>query len=340
MSSASAGVAGTYDVGPYYFFKRQLIFLAASGGVMLLLTMLSPKLLKPLSVVMMLGALVLLVLTLLVGTDVKGAQRWLDLGPVSIQASEFLKPSFILFSGWLLSRDEGKGFWQTMGVLAICAVLLFLQPDFGMMMLMVLVWLAQLFLAGVPIVFLFPMVVMGAVCLVVGYVLLPHVRSRLDRFLDPASGDTYQLDKAREAFLSGGLTGRGPGEGVVKTTLPDAHTDFIFAVIGEEFGIIIALCVLMAFGYIVYRSLSRVHDQSDKFTLVAGGGFAVLLALQVLVNVGVTLGVMPTTGMTLPFISYGGSGTMAMAICVGCLLVFLKHQRGTVTSQRKRKKRT
>jgi cell division protein FtsW len=339
MSSASAGVAGTYDVGPYYFFKRQLMFLGVSGFAMLTITLFPPKALKPIGVLMLLGTFGMLVLTLIMGVDVKGAQRWLDLGPVSIQASEFLKPSFILVSGWLLSEDEGKGFWQTLGLLAIAALLLFMQPDFGMTMMLVLVWLAQLFLAGVPVVFLMPMVVGGAMCLVLGYVLFPHVRSRLDRFLDPASGDTYQLDKAREAFLSGGLTGRGPGEGVVKTTLPDAHTDFIFAVIGEEFGIFIALLLLIAFGYIVYRSLGRIHDQGDKFTLVAGGGLAVLFALQVLVNVGVTLGVMPTTGMTLPFISYGGSGTLAMAISMGCLLVFLKHQRGTVTNHRKRRTR-
>jgi cell division protein FtsW len=274
---------------------------------------------------MVVGAIAGVVLTLFVGEGVKGATRWIHIGGFKIQPSEFLKPSLVMLTAWLFSVKEPeifrRNFLVSLGIMAVIAVLLLLQPNFGMLMILGGVWIAQVWLAGYPFIWLAGagmMVIVGA------YFGLSHVRSRIDRFLDPASGDAYQVEQGLEALTSGGFIGRGPGEGIVKHSLPDAHTDFIFAVIGEEFGLIACCLLLVLYGAFLYRSFALLLEHEDRFTLLAGTGLIVLFGAQVLLNAGVVLHLLPTTGVTMPFISYGGSSTFAMAIMVGLILALTR----------------
>lgn len=331
VTTASVAVAKTYQVGPYYFAIKQSIFLATGLVVMVALTLLHPVGVKRIGWLLMALAFGGVLLTLFVGVDVKGASRWISIAGQTIQPSEFLKPAFIIVNATLLARANSaqlrQGFVFSLGLMALVGLPLLLQPDFGMFLLLGLVWFAQVFMAGVPVLFLIPLVLSGLGAIMGAYFALPHVRDRIARFMDPGSSDTYQVDQASEAILSGHLFGRGVGEGVVKHTLPDAHTDFIFAVVAEEFGIIVCLLLLGAYVTLVLRGFNRVMLQQDRFVLLAGGGILCLLAIQVMVNIGVALHLLPTTGMTLPFISYGGSATLSMALMMGFLLALLRKRR-------------
>lgn len=341
VSTASAAVSNTYDVGTYYFFKRQAVFIFLTLVTMVSLSLFSEKNVLRLGIIIFLVSLVGLVATQVLGSNVKGAQRWVYFAGISIQPSEFMKPGFIVLTAAILSVQNHalilQRFWVSFVFLALIWGLLLLQPDFGMSVLFGAVWFAQCFLAGVPLVLLLPLIFMGLFALGGGYLFLPHVASRIQRFVDPTAGDSYQVDQAREAFLSGGFFGRGAGEGSVKYYLPDAHTDFIFAVIGEEFGIIVCLILLFIYVALVYHVFKRVQDQESNFTLVAAGGLVTLFALQAIINMGVALQVLPTTGMPLPFISYGGSGTLAMGVVMGMVLALLRRKEGRVRNRRRRR---
>jgi cell division protein FtsW len=285
------------------------------------------------AVVGLFGAFMMMFGTLVLGAEINGAQRWLRLGGLSIQPSEFIKPFFVVVSAWLFSLSrttEGvPGNTIALGCLMmVCAVLLS-QPDVGMTMVVVSVWCAQFFMAGLPIFWVVLIAFAGLGALVSAYFLFPHVASRVDRFLDPASGDTYQVTQAIRAFQNGGLFGRGPGEGRVKETLPDAHTDFIFAVAGEEFGVLLCLVVVALFGFLVLRAMIKVLREDNLFILLAVGGLAVQFGLQSIINMASSLHMMPTKGMTLPFISYGGSSMLALAIGMGMILGLTRRRRDT-----------
>ena len=330
VTTASVGVAPRYDVEPYYFAQRQWLFLTAGLGTMLFFSLFSPKGIKWLSMLGLLVGLAALSATLIVGVDVKGANRWISLSGLSIQPSELLKPVFIVATAMLLNDQDGQklsvGFWASALLMAIIGAQLLLQPDFGMFLLFAFVWAMQVLVAGIPFIYIVLFSGLGLGAVGIGYMFLPHVQSRIDRFLDPASGDTYQIDQAREAFLSGGLFGQGVGEGVVKTMIPDAHTDFIFAVIGEEFGLIACALLLFLYAAVIYRGMRALYKEDDKFVLLAGTGLLVLLGTQVFINTAVALSLLPTTGMVLPFISYGGSGTLSMAMAMGFMLAFLRRR--------------
>ncbi len=339
--TASPAVSARHAVDPYYFAWRQGVFVILALPVMLGAGLLSPQGIKIFGISLAAVAFVGVVLTLLVGVDVKGAHRWLRLTGFSLQPSEFLKPGMVILTAFLLTLKkpsmQRRGLLLSMGILMVSLVLVLMQPDFGMALMLCAVWGAQVFLSGIlPPVLLASLVLGGLMLPVFGFLALPHVRSRFMRFFDPASGDTYQVDKAREALLSGGFAGRGAGEGVVKHQLPDAHTDFIFAVVGEEFGLVLCLLVLTLFAIIVYRSFSRVLEQSDPFVLLAGCGLVLLFALQVLVNTGVVLQVLPTTGMALPFVSYGGSAALANALTIGFLIALTTRKKGKSYATRRR----
>lgn len=331
VTTASSGVAETYEVDAYYFARRQLVFMLGALPAMFFISGLSIKGLKRFGLIMFIVALLGLFATLFLGTEVKGARRWIDLGIISIQPTEFLKPAFVVMMAYLLGGHGGRhgeqyvrGFFISIAILITIAIGLFMQPDFGSFIVFCAVWGTMLFVAGFPYRILAVLAGLGLGGAGLGYMLLPHVRSRLHRFLDPASGDTYQVDRAHEAFLSGGLFGRGPGEGVVKHVLPDAHTDFIFAVIGEEFGVLMCSLLLIAYGFIIIRSFNRLLDRHERFVVLMGSGLLMLLSLQVLVNTGVALNVLPTKGMTLPLISYGGSSTLSVCILLGMILALTK----------------
>lgn len=328
VTTASSAVARSYDVGPYFFAFRHYIFLSVAACLMLAMTVLRPEQIKVLGIVMFGVAYIGIMLTFVLGAEVKGAKRWIDIGGQSIQPTEFMKPALIILTAALLektsSTERMKGFMLGIIIMGAVALPVLMQPNFGMVLAMGTVWFFQVFMAGMPLLWLLPLIGLGLCTIIGSYALLPHVRDRIERFLNPEGSDTFQVDQATEAILSGHIWGRGAGEGVVKQTLPDAHTDFIFAVFVEEFGIVLGLALMLVFLLFMWRGFNRIINQDDRFVLLAGGGFLTLISLHVCVNIGVALHVLPTTGMTLPFISYGGSSSLAMALVMGFLLALLR----------------
>jgi len=329
--TASPAVAERLGLDAMHFVKKQGLFLGLSLITIVGVSMMHSNFVRRLAVVGFPISLCLMVLTLLVGPEIKGATRWLPFGSFTLQPSEFLKPFFIVTTAWVLSADlKGDKIpakQVATALYVIVVALLVLQPDFGQTVLVSTVWIAQMALAGLPMTWLVLAGGMGLLGLGVGYALLPHVASRIDRFINPASGDTYQMDKAMEAFGSGGLLGKGPGEGAVKLNLPDAHTDYIFAVIGEEFGSIACVMLLLLFAGIIVRGLAHLMNEENPFRLLAAAGLIMQFGFQALINIGVNLALLPSKGMTLPFVSSGGSSMLALAIGMGMVLALTRRNR-------------
>ncbi len=326
---ASPAIAEKLGLPSFHFVKRQLFFLFLAMITMFGVSLLSTKWVRRLGVIMFLACLILLVLTMVAGMEAKGARRWLPMGSYTLQASEFLKPAFIIFSAWMFSEvQKSPGFrgWSiAIFSYLVVVALLINQPDYGQTILISLVWAAQFFMAGLSMIWVLGLVGLGMAGMFFAYILVPHVTSRIDRFLFPESGgDTFQIDTALNAFRSGGLFGRGPGEGVVKKNLPDAHTDFIFAATGEELGILLCLFLICVFAAIVIRSLLKVMKETDLFIFLAVSGLIIQFGLQAFINLGVNLSILPSKGMTLPFISYGGSSVLAVAIAMGMVLALTR----------------
>ncbi|WP_341755852.1 putative lipid II flippase FtsW [Candidatus Tisiphia endosymbiont of Ptychoptera albimana] len=329
VTTSGSAVANRIGLNEYYFASRQLFYLASALLLIIFFSFFSRKWLKRFSILGFIGSILLLILVRFYGYEVKGATRWINILGLSVQPSEFVKPFFAVVAGWILSlkfEDEIPSFSICISLYSIVALLLIIQPDFGMLVMVTAVFGIQLFIAGMPIFW----IILAAFMLVFGvtaaYFCLPHVTKRINSFLDPDSSSNYQVGKSIRAFEHGGLYGRGPGEGAVKQVLPDSHTDFIFAVAGEEFGAIICLIIIGIFAFIVIRSLLKLINEEDKFIQLAASGIISQIGLQAIINIGVTLNLLPTKGMTLPFISYGGSSTLAIAIATGMLLGFTKHK--------------
>ncbi len=329
VTTSGSAVANRIGLNEYYFASRQLFYLASALLLIIFFSFFSRKWLKRFSILGFIGSILLLILVRFYGYEVKGATRWINILGLSVQPSEFVKPFFAVVAGWILSlkfEDEFPSFSICISLYSIVALLLIIQPDFGMLVMVTAVFGIQLFIAGMPIFW----IILAAFILVFGvtaaYFWLPHVTKRINSFLDPDSSSNYQVGKSIRAFEHGGLYGRGPGEGAVKQVLPDSHTDFIFAVAGEEFGAIICLIIIGIFAFIVIRSLLKLINEEDKFIQLAASGIISQIGLQAIINIGVTLNLLPTKGMTLPFISYGGSSTLAIAIATGMLLGFTKHK--------------
>jgi len=322
--AASPAVADHLGLNPFYFAHRQFIILPAAAAVIVAISLMPPEWVRRLAVVLLAVALIGVVATLFGGTQIKGARRWIGAGGFSVQPSEFVKPCFIVVSAWLLSRRKMAGQSQlsvtSLGLFAVVILLLVMQPDMGMVAVISTVWLGQMFMAGLPLRFMAILAALAAAGMVAAYLLFPHVASRVDRFLDPDVGDHYQVTTSLEAFENGGLFGRGPGEGTVKQVLPDAHADFVLAVAGEEMGLLACLAIVALYGFIVLRGFVRMLQENDFFILLAASGLLAQFGLQALINMGSTLDLLPTKGMTLPFISYGGSSVIALAIGMGMLL--------------------
>ena len=309
------------------------MFLSLAGILVLFFSSLDKKWIRRVAVLGFLGSLLMLVLVKFYGFEVKGATRWINIGGFSYQPSEFMKPFFAVVTGFILSlqyHDDFPSFKVCFTLFLAVAGLLIIQPDFGMLVMVSAVFGVQLFVAGLPVIWIF-LAIFGSITGIVGaYLLLPHVASRINGFLDPENSENYQVTKSLEAFESGGLWGRGPGEGMVKQFLPDSHTDFIFAVAGEEFGAIICLMIVITFAYIVIRILVNLLHEDDKFTQIAAIGIITQFGLQAFINMGVTLNMLPTKGMTLPFISYGGSSSLAISVGIGMLLGLTKRKTSLV----------
>jgi len=322
--AASPPIAAKFDVEPFYFVRRHAALLLPAVAIMFAASTLTPKQIRRASLVIFLVGIALMVLILFLGPEIKGAKRWLQFGALSVQPSEFVKPAFVILTAWLFNESQKRpdvpGIQLAIALYAIFATLLVLQPDFGQTLLVTLVWGALFYMAGINMVWIATLGLIGVAGIVTAYFLVPHVTSRIDRFLDPASGDTYQADRSLDSFLHGGWFGRGPGEGTVKNVLPDSHTDFIFAVTAEEYGLIACLILLALFAFIVLRGLSKASQEPDGFIRHAVAGLVMLFGLQALINMAVNVGLLPAKGMTLPFISYGGSSLLAMALTMGFAL--------------------
>jgi cell division protein FtsW len=330
LMAAGPPAAERVGADPFHFVRRQVVFLPLALTIVVGVSLLSPLWVRRVGAVGFAAAMSLMIALPFAGPVVNGAQRWLYLGGLSIQPSEFLKPTFAIVAAWMFAeRHMTEGFpgYRIATALWLAAIgLLVVQPDFGQTIVLSSMWAAQFFLAGLPLVFVAGLVVLGLGGAVGAYFALPHVHSRIDRFLNPDSGDTYQIEKALSAFRDGGLFGVGPGEGRVKEQLPDAHTDFIFAVAGEEFGVFLCLALVGLFAFLVLRGMARTLQETNLFVLVATGGLVVQFGLQALVNMASSLRMMPTKGMTLPFISYGGSSLLGLALGMGFILALTRRR--------------
>lgn len=332
VMAASPAVAERIGTDGLHFVRRYFAVLPIAMALMFSVSLLNPRSIRHLALIGLAIGLVLLVYTLASGVEIKGARRWIDLPGISIQPSEFVKPCFAVVSGWLFAQSKLRpGFpGQTIAIVLYAAVVMLLirQPDLGMAAVVSAMWFTQFFLAGLSLTWVVVSMLGGATGLAAAYLLLPHVASRIDRFIDPASGDTYQVDRSMEAFMNGGLWGRGPGEGTVKLVLPDAHADFVFAVAGEELGLIVCLVIVALFAFVVLRGFTRLLQEVNLFVVLAGTGLLVQFGLQAIINMASALHLMPTKGMTLPFISYGGSSLLALGLGMGMTLALTRKRYG------------
>ncbi len=333
--AASPAVATRIGASRDMFILKQVVFLALAGLIVVATSVLSPRNVRRLALLGCLLALAATAFTLVHGMEIKGARRWIALPLMSVQPSEFLKPCFAVTTAWLLTegrRARGMtrrlypGHLAAFVFLAVIVLLLKSQPDIGMLSVILCVFLLQLFIDGLPLLLVGVGVGSLAGAFAFAFMVFPHVRSRVERFIHPQKGDHYQIDTALAAFSHGGLLGRGPGEGRVKDLLPDAHADFVFAVAGEEFGMILCLVIILTFLFIVVRSLLKQLGNDEPFTPLAVTGLCAGFGLQAFVNMASTLHLIPTKGMTLPFISYGGSSAMSVALTIGMLLALTRRR--------------
>ena len=328
--AASPAVAVKKGLPAFYFAERHIGFAAFGVLAMIAVSMLSARGVRRLALAMFVLSLLAMVAVLVTGDEINGARRWLRVAGFSLQPSEFAKPGFAVLAAWAFSESERRPDMPGLAIAALFygafAALLVLQPDIGQTLLVSAVWAALFVLSGQPIAWAAGLAVLGCAGLAAAYVLLPHVTARIDKFLAPLPGINSQLDRAHQSFTEGGFLGRGPGEGTIKTVLPDAHTDFIFAVVAEEYGAIACLAILLLFAIVVLRPLARVIVIRDGFIRHGSTALALLIGVQALINMSANVGLIPAKGMTLPFISSGGSSTIAVSITCGMLIALTRRR--------------
>ncbi|AMB46079.1 MULTISPECIES: putative peptidoglycan glycosyltransferase FtsW [Methylobacteriaceae] len=332
-------VAERIGLPTFYFLNRQAMYLAPTILLIIAVSFLSVRHIRRFALVTWLLGVVLCILAGKFGPEIKGAHRWIQFGSFGLQPSEFVKPAFVVVTAWAFSeganRRDMPGVIFAFMLLPMTIVPLILQPDFGQTMLITMVWCTLFFVAGLHWFWVAGLGFAGIVGVFTAYTFLHHVRERINRFMDPESGDSFQEVWSRESFNSGGWFGTGPGEGVAKRHLPDAHTDFIFSVTGEEFGVLVCLGLVALFAYIVIRGLKLARRTDDTFTRLAITGLTTLFGLQACINMAVNTQLMPAKGMTLPFVSYGGSSLISLALGMGFLVALTrKRPRTTAVNQR------
>jgi cell division protein FtsW len=332
VAAGSPPVAKRLDLPPFYFVHRHQIFLLIGLAGMLFVSLLPPVAIRRIAVVGFCCSILLMLLVPIIGEQTKGAHRWIDIAGFSIQPSELMKPCFAVVTAWVLSdnhrRVDFPGYRVAIALYLVVVGLLLIQPDIGMTLTVTVMWAIQLFISGLPFLWVFVMMILGVAGLFGAYHWFPHVAKRINNFLDPAAGDNYQIGRSLEAFRNGGVLGRGPGEGEVKQFLPDSHTDFIFSVAGEEFGVIACLLILCLFAFIVLRGLNQIREENDIFVVLAVVGLLVQFGIQAVINMGVAVNLFPAKGMTLPFLSYGGSSVVAIAFGMGMMLALTRRRFG------------
>lgn len=327
--AASVPLAEKNNLPRFYYVQRQAVFGGLALGVMLVISMMSPRQIRRIGVLGFAVAFAAILMLPFIGTDFgKGATRWLSLGFVSIQPSEFLKPGFVALCAWFMaaSMEIGgpPGKLYSFIAATTVVVLLALQPDFGQASLVLFSWLVMYFVAGAPMILLLAVAGMALMGGVFAYGASEHFARRINGFLSPDIDPRTQIGYATNAIQEGGFFGVGVGEGTVKWSLPDAHTDFIIAVAAEEYGLIMVLTVITLYMTIVVRSLLRLLKERDPFARIAGTGLACAFGVQALINMGVAVRLLPAKGMTLPFVSYGGSSVIASGIAAGMLLALTR----------------
>jgi cell division protein FtsW len=329
-SPAAAARIGLDD--PFHFALRQSFFAVVATAIVISVSMLSPRGVRRTSFIVYLGAIAIMAALPFIGHEAKGAQRWLEFGGLTLQPSEFMKPALIVLVAWMFSegqKGEGvPGVSIAFGLYLIAVVLLLVQPDVGQTVLITVAFGAVFWMAGVPMSWVVRLFAVAGAGLISTYFLFDHVHARVEKFLSPDKADTHQVTRAAEAIAAGGLFGRGPGEGVMKRHVPDLHTDFIYSVAAEEYGLVFSTFLIALFALIVVRGLYKSLKLSDPFEQVAAAGLFVLVGQQAIINVAVNLNMIPTKGMTLPFISYGGSSVLAMGLTLGMAIALTRRRPG------------
>lgn len=331
--AGSPPVAERLNLSAFHFVHRHVFYLAPSAAALFAVSFLSPRQVRRTALFVFLASLALIVAALFFGPEIKGSRRWI----FGIQPSEFLKPAFVILAAWAFSeaskRRDVPALAMAFLLLPVAIIPLIFEPDFGQTMLISLVWAALFFMAGLHWFWMAGIGGAGLCGALLAYKLVPHVRARVLRFIDPGAAgggiaDTFQIDTALDCFLTGGWFGKGPGEGTVKRILPDAHTDFIFAVTGEEFGVVTCLMIVAIFLFVVLRGLLLSARNEDPFCRLAGAGLVLLFGLQSAINMAVNVHLIPAKGMTLPFLSYGGSSLISLALAIGFLIALLRKRPG------------
>ena len=336
--AASPAAADRLNIeDPFYFLYRQSVFAALSLIGVLAISSLSPTGARRLAALALLGSLALMMVMPVIGHEVKGATRWIRIGSFGLQPSEFLKPALIVTAAWLFAEEKRgapvPGRIIAFAIYLLSIGLLMIQPDFGQSVLLTLCFGGVFFASGLSWIWVAGLAGLAAAGSAAAYMMFPHIASRVQRFIDPESGDTYQIDRAMDAISRGGIAGVGPGEGEVKHFLPDAHTDFIFSVAAEEFGLLASLSIIGLFSILVARAWNQAMRLNDHFAQLAVAGLALQFGLQALVNIAVNLNLIPPKGMTLPFVSYGGSSMLALAFGAGLMLAFTRRRPGAYSSR-------
>jgi len=330
--SGSPGVSDTIGYDPFHFVRRHMVFAPLAALILVSASLLGPREVRWCGALLVAGTLVMLVAVLVLGVEAKGARRWISVAGMTLQPSEFIKPGLAIAAAWLFALYQRTGEWRyllaNLALLGLTVLLVASQPDIGMTVVIVSVWMVQFFLAGLPVLATAALGSLGVAGLVLAYFTFDHVHSRINRFLNPEVGDTYQIDKSIAAFESGGWFGVGPGNGALKSQLPDAHADFVLAVAGEEFGAALCLVLVILIATVVFRGLLRVAAARSLFVSVAAAGLLVSFALQAMINMASALELIPAKGMTLPFVSYGGSSMLAIALSMGFLLALTRRRMG------------
>jgi cell division protein FtsW len=327
--AASPPVAERLGLSPWHFIIRHAVFDLLAIPVLLGVSFLTHRQVRFVALLVLVGSIVLLWLTLKLGVEVKGARRWISFAGNTVQPSEFVKPAFAVIGAWLFSEAmQGRGvFARSIGTLLMLVIVagLLLQPDIGQTALILATWASLLFLSGISWFLIFGLAGAGVGLLFGAYLAFPHFAKRIDTFLNPeGGGNTYQIDKALNSLLEGGWFGRGPGESMAKKVIPDAHADYVFSAAAGEFGILFCLCLVALISFIVIRALSAAQQQQSLYARLAVATIAIQFGLQCAINLAVNLNLIPPKGMTLPFVSYGGTSTIAIAFAMGLMLALTR----------------
>ena len=334
FSSTSSLAGERLNKDFYHYFSRHLIFSIFAIFVMFYISYIKLSFLKKLILPIFVMSLILLILVHFIGVEIKGAKRWLDLIIFRLQPIELIKPFFVLITANIIASGKDKNlkykYFLSLMLLSVIIILLLNQPDVGQSILLITTWVSLLFISGIKIGYIFLLFGLLIICSISLLIIFPekfgYIIQRLNIYFDPTKGDNFQTDKALAAIKQGGLTGRGMGEGILKESVPEAHTDYIIAVIAEEFGSIVSIIVITIFLYISYKIIKNCFKTSNENSKIALCGLSSLLIFQTFIHVGVNTSLLPTTGMTLPFLSYGGSSLIGSSILAGVILNFTKNR--------------